>query len=283
MSYSTTILFVDMKGRLNMELLTIEDKREILLDLLNEINRIFNKHGIRYYLAYGTLLGAIRHKGFIPWDDDIDIWVFGRDYVNALEILSKESKYSVISNINNKDWPREFSKLSNPNTLVLNNNKDMILVNRGIAVDIFPLSFSDNYLKLFKKAHYYARSMYCTYAASNGRVGVGNDIGGKMKLIYGAMNNFVGHDVPYWQRKMSALQDGEETLAEVGSFVVSDIYLGKWFNESISISFEGKDYPAPAGYREILDKRYGNDWFKIPPKEKRVSNHDVRVCWVGKE
>ena len=71
--------------------ITVDDLREIEMEILDHIDRVCRKHKIRYYLEAGTALGAVRHKGYIPWDDDLDIIVPRRDYRRLLKVLSKES------------------------------------------------------------------------------------------------------------------------------------------------------------------------------------------------
>lgn len=122
-----------------MREIDLERRKEISLDILLEIKRILEKHEIKYYLAYGTLIGAIRHKGFIPWDDDIDIWVGVDDIKRALDILMSESKYDILSLYEHRsNWNRPFAKVSDPRTIICNRDK-RATVDRGVAVDVFPL------------------------------------------------------------------------------------------------------------------------------------------------
>ena len=100
--------------------LSIEERKQVSLEILDEITRVCNLLGLEYYLAYGTLLGAIRHKGFIPWDDDIDIWIFRKDY----EILKREfnnlckPEFRLWSYENRDDYPYFMTKIVSLKTRV---------------------------------------------------------------------------------------------------------------------------------------------------------------------
>ena len=120
--------------------LSLEERKKIGLDILKDLDGICRSNGIKYFLAYGTLIGAVRHKGFIPWDDDIDIWVKIEEYEKLLEALKAQSKYEVISNLDSEYWQNSFSKLSDSSTIIIDNglNQNECL-RRGVAVDIFPI------------------------------------------------------------------------------------------------------------------------------------------------
>lgn len=129
----------------------MEKLRIIEVDILDEVVRICNKYDINYYLAYGTLIGAVRHKGFIPWDDDIDIWMFREDYDRFAKIAEKElsEKYYYQDWHKEKEYPYNFAKVRLNDTVVLQKPITKLNIHHGIYIDIFPL---DNInLKRFTK------------------------------------------------------------------------------------------------------------------------------------
>ena len=95
------------------KLLSIDEVKQTELSILDYIDSVCKQHNITYYLAYGTLLGAIRHKGFIPWDDDIDIYMPRKEYDKFIKLQAdnKESQYSVLSMYNDSEYFYEFAKI----------------------------------------------------------------------------------------------------------------------------------------------------------------------------
>ena len=125
-----------------MEKINLEQIKRIEMGILDEIVDACDILNIDYYLAYGTLLGAVRHKGFIPWDDDIDIWMWPKD----IELLSdylknKKSPILIINNRTNSESIYSFPKAIDTRTsLIEKDYKSMSIM--GIFVDIFPLSYA---------------------------------------------------------------------------------------------------------------------------------------------
>ena len=112
------------------------------LDLLEKLQDVCARHGLRYFACGGTLLGAIRHKGFIPWDDDIDVVMFREDYEKLLEIAPLEftEPYFFQTAFNDQKYSRGHAQLRNSNTTaILHTEKGCYTFNQGIFLDIFPL------------------------------------------------------------------------------------------------------------------------------------------------
>ncbi len=137
-----------------MRELNLEERKEISLKILNYIKKVCDDNNLSYFLAYGTLIGCIRHKGFIPWDDDIDIWVPVKDYDQLMTLLKESDKFELLDYKEGKEWRGYFSKLSDPNTSVV--SLDSPNKKRGVAVDIFPLFTYPDDKKLYKKAKKYS-------------------------------------------------------------------------------------------------------------------------------
>ena len=122
------------------------------LQMLEKLIEIFESNGIKYWMAYGSVLGAIRHDGFIPWDDDIDVYINGRDYEKLQKIFNK----NVIDGLRLDDsflcdnYPFTFPKIISDDTVLIENRLKNSEYKGGIYIDIFPL-YSVNCNKIFRK------------------------------------------------------------------------------------------------------------------------------------
>ena len=119
--------------------------KEIELSILDYIDDVCKTNHIKYYLAYGTLLGAIRHKGFIPWDDDIDIYLLRDDYMKFVKIVNEQrnDRYEILSIYNDDSYNYEFAKVIDKRT-ALNASNFIINKKEGVWVDVFPLIILQN-------------------------------------------------------------------------------------------------------------------------------------------
>lgn len=260
-----------------MRLLELEEKKRMALEILGEIDILCKAYNITYYLAYGTLIGAIRHSGFIPWDDDIDLWIPTSDYDRLLDVLNNESKYTLLDNRNNPKWPRVFSKLCYPKTHVVDRRINAPQIERGLAVDLFPLFRIKNPTNDFEAARKVIRRLN-GFAMLDGKVKP-NSVGHGALMAEAKLNRLIRKDVLFWQNEFWKINnDGSSPyLSYLGSkYGKVDIHDATLYSETTQVIFEGKEYPAPKGYHEILTKIYG-EYTSLPPVEKRVSVHDVDV------
>ena len=136
--------------------LTLEEIRNIEINILDHIKKICNENNIKYYLYAGTLAGANSYNDFLPNDNDIDIALLRNDYEKLLSILAKDDKYILLTPYNNKNYYYPFAKLVDKNTKIIENSREKIN-NLGIYVDIFPM---DNIPKYFKKFYLFKMRIY---------------------------------------------------------------------------------------------------------------------------
>ena len=149
-----------------MKEITIEERKTISLEILSEIHDFCEKNNICYFLDYGTLLGAVRHKGYIPWDDDIDISMKRDDYERFLKTFCS-SKYEIANYRDKKFFAIQFSKVYDKKTFGI--LLDKINLNYGVAVDVFPLDEipeQDNEQKVILRKikhvdRFYLKSLFC--------------------------------------------------------------------------------------------------------------------------
>ena len=266
-----------------MRLLELKERKEISLSILKELNEVCVKHHIPYFLAYGTLIGAVRHNGFIPWDDDIDIWV-PISYMNDLLMyLEDESKYEVINHLKDEKWPRAFSKLSDPNTIIIDNDDIDSSIKRGVAVDIFPLYGCDDISNYIKKLEMQKNMIVKIFDTYNSKRKKEYNLINIFKLWYIKMNVLLGRDSFYWRKKLfhGELQMSSNKFVgcTISPYREKDVHLSKDFATVEKVMFEGYYFPAPNGKENVLKNLYG-DFMKLPPEKERVSNHNVKAYFL---
>lgn len=257
-------------------LLTIDEIKQTELSILDYIDSVCKQHNIRYYLAYGTLLGAIRHKGFIPWDDDIDIYMLRSDYDRFIKLLSaeKESHYSLLSIYNDSDYFYEFAKVVDNRTSI-NANNLKAMRNEGVWVDIFPLDDAPRLLRMSKWF------LNCIGACRILAVNTTFPSNKYPRLLYPlwALSNLIGPR--FFLRISDMIAKSGKSSSYVGymcSMGVSRYFFKKqWCNDVILVDFEGKKYPAFKQYDDYLKYQYG-DYMQLPPEDKRVS-HPIKAYW----
>lgn len=252
----------------NTENATLEEHQKALYNLLEEFDRVCKILDISYFLFAGTLLGAIRHQGFIPWDDDLDILMMREDYEyflkNANDYLNMEKFY--LQKEFSEHWPMFFSKLRLNGTACLEkyHPKD-IKTHQGIYIDIFPCDNAfDN--RLCRKMQFYISKIVISKALA--QRGYETDCFLKKVALKGC--NLLPN--PPFLRFTKLI--GKSNSRYVHTFLAASSKYGKcifpreWFDKTINIDFEGGKYPVPKDYDKILTRLYGN-YMKLPSEEER--------------
>lgn len=261
-----------------MEGLTLQELKEIELNLLKKFHSFCVENGIRYFLAYGTLLGAVRYKGFIPWDDDVDVLVPREDYKKMIDLFQDDERYHLYSFEKNKNYRYPFAKLCDMTTrkeeFNLNNGVEL-----GVDIDIFPLDhWADDFEKAKKEAKYIKRTMFCLDLSKYEKVVANNFIKKVFKgcLIAGAKafgsKYFINKiEKKTWRRDQSGSgYVGAKSWCVYGE---RGIIPAEAFSETIEIEFENETFFAPIGYDKYLTCLYG-DYLPEPPKEKQKTHHN---------
>ena len=246
--------------------------------ILKKIKEIFDKNGWKYYLAYGTLLGAIRHNGFIPWDDDIDIWVPRDDYEKFLDYCKKNQSelkpFQLIHYSTNKGYVYTISRFSDSRFLIdYDNVNDYGL---GLFVDIYPLDgLNINDKKIRKKIIKYMKKI--NICGSKSFVSSGNPIKDFLKKPYYFfvkklnLNNLLRKNDLLAQKY--AFKDSE--FFDCVCWEVNDNKYKKELLEGrgeLFATFNGEKFRIPCGYDYILKNKYGN-YMKLPEEKDRIGHH----------
>ena len=269
-----------------MNYLTIQEVKEIELKILLSIRDFCDSHNIRYYLAGGTLLGAIRHKGFIPWDDDIDIIMPREDYKKFTSLFPVEgiNGYLLYSPYTEHDSCIVFSKVYDQETLKTDREFTQKYWKCGVDIDIFPTDGvpNDSYKckKYFRRQHFDYKILHALVSEFKPGGSWLKDI---LRFIFAMLVKCVGklhiihtHDICIRinQRAEQNLIDNSEKIAVsiFPHYGTKEIVSKENFLKQIEVSFEGELFTAPSGYDEYLHSLYG-DYMKLPPIEKQVTHH----------
>ena len=244
--------------------LNAEEKNLIRLEMLDEVDAFCRSHGIRYSLACGTLLGAIRHKGYIPWDDDMDIMMPRPDLERfAKEFVSDNVRYI---DINNEEFfSFAFSRLVDRHSY---SKPGKALVGPGLEIDVYPVhgipSIKEDIDAFFMKCKFWLKI----------RLWV-------MKWRARMVKRFPVKSVPFFrfiQRKYYNLVfsnpygTNHYFMVHSGEVDWAHTYDFDLFETMTDVDFEGHRYMAIARYDEYLKQRYGN-YMELPPIEQRVPYH----------
>lgn len=261
------------------KLLTAQQIRYIQLKVLDAFVDLAKKHSLRYFLYYGSLLGAVRHKGYIPWDDDIDIAMPRHDYELLKKIDSSEFKIKIITPGNCLNCPYPFVKITDLNTLLMEDIDDAGLQRFGVSVDIFPVDVFCKKIKFFPRVHI----INILAIIRNVRLIKINGSRGYLKNTLHAAGKFLFAKVSigainFWIDRLSFIKASKNDLCGVlaGAYGEDEYYNSKHISSDVLVEFEGRLLPIPIGWNEILGKIYGN-YMKMPEEGKRKSHHKFKV------
>lgn len=251
------------------------DIRELqlrLLDMLVALDRVCREHHLRYYILCGTLLGAVRHGGFIPWDDDLDVGLPREDYDLLLEHAAEwlPQPFGIVNHMATADYSKYFAKMEDESTTIV--ERTYLPYKGGIYIDLFPLddahpSALRHRLHMAKFKTLYHRLVYYCYRDpyKHGR----------------GPNSWVPLLVQRLFRRERLKQAVERCVREMNGrgyrqYTSHDDGLRRfpkeWFGQPTPITFEGKTVMGPAQVEKILQRLYGDDYMTPPPPEKRFQH-----------
>ena len=269
------------------EVTDIREIQQMELGIMEYIHETCQKIGVKYFLAYGSLIGAVRHKGFIPWDDDMDICMLREDYEKLQDYLiaNPDERYEVMSYKNNLNYVYPFMKVQDNHTYLLEEDV-RIDSNMGIYVDIFPVdgyendaNFKNKMTKLIKK-----RQLSCyTFKGITNTKSVLNSLIRYISVIifyFTNTNKYVAQIEEL--AKSRKVSDYEEVDYLIYKDMNKPVWRREWLEQVTTGTFEGKEFMIPKKYHEILTSDYG-DYMQLPPVEQRVSHHDFKLWKIVKK
>ena len=270
-----------------MREMTLEEVKKTEIEILDVIAKFCDERKINYWIDCGTLLGAIRHKGFIPWDDDIDVGMLRPDYDRFMKEFNGYSpRYEFHCLENDSDWLWAYGKVIDNDTVMYEHGHSKEIfdaVNYGVYVDVFIYDNApddDNAMrKMFRKRdflHLMSRArLNNIFFHSSGNIFRRLSVRAvRMMLRLFNKNYFVRKVFENSRRYIS------ENTKRVGNFAAVNYMVcdKDAFDSFIEVEFEGKKYKAPAGYDKWLRAFYG-DYMQLPPVEQRVGHHHFTAYW----
>lgn len=259
------------------EIDSLEELKAVELEIMKKIHAFCEKHNLTYYLAYGTMIGAIRHNGFIPWDDDIDIFMPREDYENFLTLFVREQESLDLAIVNHTTTPylgRAMSKVIDTRTLLTElkyKNDDKI----GVFVDIFPL---DGLPKpgVKRKIHMFTCKLLSKVFYTKKEL--------KKKSLIDYLILLLS--LPYSEKTIISYLDKKmkqyryKDCEEVTSYAAHlyRIMPKILFSEKKLHQFEDTHFYIHNGYDELLRMIYG-DYMELPPEGERSPHHIANVFW----
>lgn len=277
--------FIDKLDTLNKEQLTLKELKEIQLKGLLYIRDICKKNNIQYFLMGGTLLGAVKYKGYIPWDDDIDICLFRKDYNKLIRLIEEDNNrdYKILTAYNNKKYYYPYAKLVSQKTRLFENTKD--IEEMGVYVDIFPLDYcTDEYENLIEKTMIIKKIIIKRMKIEENQTQPINDsiINNLKQKVLNAINIItlpLGY--AFWIKKYDKIiSNTNENNNFIGCIWEgkSEIFKKELFLETINYQFEGHKFTGIKKADQYLKQIYGNYTLELP-KEEQVSHHQIKVYW----
>lgn len=263
--------------------------QENLLEILIEIDRICRKYDIMYFLDSGTALGAVRHKGFIPWDDDADIGMLRTDYEKFLSAAKCEldEKFFLQTTDTEPNFYQMHAKIRKNGTRFIETATRNVKMHQGIFVDIFPFDIipkanANNIYNSGRRKRYelYEWGISNLYTKSDGtllyfarflmrkfKYGYCHLFKSRDKIINDFLSNYT----------QFSFEEDEEKVVVCYSYSVDCIYPIDFFYPSIEAEFEGHSFKLPAKYHEYLSMTYGDDYMELPPEEKRRTHNSYQI------
>lgn len=269
--------------------LTPEEYKQVLLGLMERIHRVCEENHIRYTLAFGTLIGAVRHQGFIPWDDDVDICIPREDYEKFCKAFtSDDGRYYILDTSNSFGYFNNISRACDGSVILKAKDTEDIL-NLGAFVDVYMLDrWPADEQERVQFSNELVRAMSNVKYALPWRIYRTAPLRRKLKMIVHFRRRIKNHLLVGFKKR---IEEKERLLVKYNSentgfrnFSSGSTKRIQWLmreedmDKRILARFENLETYIPENYDELLTKRYG-DYMKLPPAEEQIPHHHYIPYW----
>lgn len=256
------------------------------LKILKYFDKICKKNNLKYYLASGTLLGAVRHKGFIPWDDDIDVFMPGEDYLKLYDVMAKnpDKNYFFQSLDTEKNYFLLWNKIRLNNTVFVEKGWEKNEINKGIFIDIFPLlevPLNKNKEKILNIKLKIIHLLIEANLKNDGRSKYYGKLGYIMYKIIKLIPQKVRNKMVIKNLKKMCLYKSNSPYYFTTDTGIEEKITKSSFDETIDLMFENSKFSCPKGYDKYLTETYG-DYMKLPEESKRNGHGEVYLEFGNK-
>lgn len=270
------------KSQTQKKQIAIEELKIIQMDILEKIQTFCEENSIRYSLACGTFLGAIRHQGYIPWDDDIDIYLTRKDYENLVSLFPDEYHHiKLVSLERDKKWHKAYAQAYDNRTLLQEDTSNPNQI--GVYIDIYPIDSvpdSDTEWQTYnRKRRFWVRMSEIKYIKlSKSRSFTKNIVllFGKV-LLFPISSRFIAKYISKNAQRFNG-KSYHRCFECVQGMLQKKPFDTALMEEFIMTKFEDRMFMIMKNYNAYLSNAYG-DYMKLPPIEKQVSHHRFSAWW----
>lgn len=262
----------------SLKKMDLDELKKCELDILLWFDNLCKQYNLQYYIFSGTLLGAVRHHGFIPWDDDIDVAMMREDYEQLLSIHAKDDRYRILSPKSCKTCYIPYAKAIDTYTIIDENTGDGI--SPSVYIDIFPLDKDlpqkDQRKRRARIIHIRRKLLH--YSVN--KIHSGNKISVLLKTMIGRVLKLYGShrlnlSVINEAKKYNGIDTDYVSDLSWGNYCERQVWKKEWFVPA-EFEFEKHLFPGPVNYHEVLTTLYG-DYMELPPEKCRVPKHELMV------
>lgn len=262
-----------------MKEISLKEQKKILVEILNYIDNIARKNHIKYSLIGGSLIGAVRHSGIIPWDDDIDIGLLPSEYDRLIQVIKKDNngRYKLLDVESEPSYYYPFAKVIDTRTTGYEIDCKEIN-NYGVYVDIFKYNYiSDNETEI---KDYYDKRAKMQNSLFKSFINDSNNIPKKIYHKIMSKRNSVNIAKKYieFSEQYNDKEMNNVMINWTPYGYKKETHSKKSFEEYIDVKFENIDVMILKDYDKVLKTTFG-DYMTPPPKEKQITHHSMKMYW----